>query len=74
MRAWAKTFPAAHRALSEEPGVGLLLPCNVCVEQIESGSLHGALGLGGTQGTSLCGDIMQRLPYGFHCNWVPTGQ
>ena len=28
----------AHRALSEEPGVGLLLPCNVCVEQIESGS------------------------------------
>jgi uncharacterized protein (UPF0261 family) len=35
-------------------------------ERIESGSLHGALGLGGTQGTSLCGDIMQRLPYGFH--------
>lgn len=28
----------AHRALSEEPGVGLLLPCNVCVEQREGGS------------------------------------
>jgi uncharacterized protein (DUF302 family) len=28
----------AHQALSAEPGVGLLLPCNVCVEQTDSGS------------------------------------
>ena len=28
----------AHKALSAEPGVGLLLPCNVCVEKIDSGS------------------------------------
>ncbi len=28
----------AHRALSEEPGIGLLLPCNVCVEQTDDGS------------------------------------
>lgn len=28
----------AHRALSEEPGIGLLLPCNVCVEQTGAGS------------------------------------
>jgi uncharacterized protein (DUF302 family) len=28
----------AHRALSEEPGIGLLLPCNVCVEQTDAGS------------------------------------
>ena len=28
----------AHKALSAEPGVGLLLPCNICVEQTESGS------------------------------------
>lgn len=28
----------AHRALSEEAGVGLLLPCNVCVEQTDDGS------------------------------------
>ncbi|MEO1202428.1 MAG: DUF302 domain-containing protein [Pseudomonadota bacterium] len=28
----------AHRALSAEPGVGLLLPCNVCVEQTDAGS------------------------------------
>lgn len=28
----------AHKALTAEPGVGLLLPCNICVEQTESGS------------------------------------
>lgn len=28
----------AHQALSAEPGVGLLLPCNICVEQTDSGS------------------------------------
>ncbi len=28
----------AHKALSAEPGVGLLLPCNICVEQTESGA------------------------------------
>jgi uncharacterized protein (DUF302 family) len=28
----------AHQALSAEPAVGLLLPCNVCVEQTDAGS------------------------------------
>ena len=28
----------AHKALTAEPAVGLLLPCNVCVEQTASGS------------------------------------
>ena len=28
----------AHKALSAEPGVGLLLPCNVCVEQTDAGA------------------------------------
>ena len=28
----------AHKALSAEPGIGLLLPCNVCVEQTDDGS------------------------------------
>lgn len=31
--------PLAHRALQSEPLVGLLLPCNVTVEEIDEGSL-----------------------------------
>ena len=30
--------PLAHRALSEEPRVGLLLPCNITVEELEEGN------------------------------------
>lgn len=32
---------------------------------IERGEIHAVLGLGGTQGTSLCAEIMRSLPYGF---------
>ncbi len=31
--------PLAHRALQSDPRVGLLLPCNVTVEETEGGSL-----------------------------------
>lgn len=32
--------PLAHKALQSEPGVGLLLPCNVIVYESESGSTN----------------------------------
>ena len=31
--------PLAHRALSNRPDAGLMLPCNVIVEEVESGTL-----------------------------------
>ncbi len=36
----------------------------ILLDAVECGEVHAVLGLGGTQGTSLCGDIMQGLPYG----------
>lgn len=34
------------------------------LERLGRGELHGVLGMGGTQGTSNCGAILQALPYG----------
>ncbi len=41
-------------------------------EKIKSDEVHAVLGLGGTQGTSSCCDIMQALPYGFPKIMVST--
>lgn len=41
-------------------------------QRIVENNLHAVLGLGGTQGTSTCCDIMQALPYGFPKIMVST--
>ncbi|MEO0341148.1 MAG: Tm-1-like ATP-binding domain-containing protein, partial [Bacteroidota bacterium] len=41
-------------------------------EGIEKNEIHAVLGLGGTQGTSTCCNIMQALPYGFPKVMVST--
>jgi len=61
----------AHKALSTEPGVGLLLPCNVCVEQTETGarvyivdaeSMMASAGLGDNEAIGELGrDASERL-------------
>jgi len=44
----------------------------ILMEKIAAGEVHAVLGLGGTQGTSSCCDIMQVLPYGLPKIMVST--
>jgi len=44
----------------------------ILLQKIENDEVHAVLGLGGTQGTSSCCDIMQALPYGLPKIMVST--
>ena len=43
----------------------------VC-QLLERGEIHGIIGMGGTQGTTLCTKVMRALPYGFPKIMVST--
>ncbi len=45
---------------------------NILAKAIKAGEVHAVIGLGGTQGTSTCCDVMQQLPYGFPKIMVST--
>lgn len=45
---------------------------DILVKRIASDEVHGILGLGGTQGTSTCCEVMQALPYGLPKVMVST--
>jgi len=57
----------------EEAGPIMVKGCiNILLDKIAADEVHAVLGLGGTQGTSSCCDIMQALPYGFPKIMVST--
>ena len=57
----------------EEAGPVMVKGCiNILLPKIMNDEVHAVLGLGGTQGTSSCCDIMQALPYGLPKIMVST--
>ena len=57
----------------EEAGPVMVKGCITLLQRaIEEDKVHAVLGLGGTQGTSSCCDVMQALPYGFPKIMVST--
>lgn len=57
----------------EEAGPVMVKGCiNILLDKIADDDVHAVLGLGGTQGTSSCCDIMQALPYGLPKIMVST--
>jgi len=62
-----------HKPTREEAGPVMVAGAiRILKSKLESDELHGVLGLGGTQGTSSCCDIMQALPYGLPKVMVST--
>lgn len=62
-----------HNPTREEAGPIMVKGAiSILKSRLASGQLHGVLGLGGTQGTSSCCDIMQSLPYGLPKVMVST--
>lgn len=57
----------------EEAGPIMVQGCtNILLKKITGNEVHAVLGLGGTQGTSSCCDVMQALPYGLPKIMVST--
>ncbi|MCB0837814.1 MAG: Tm-1-like ATP-binding domain-containing protein, partial [Bacteroidetes bacterium] len=57
----------------EEAAPVMVMGCiNILKDLIKKDEVHAVLGLGGTQGTSSCCDVMQALPYGFPKIMVST--
>lgn len=57
----------------EEAGPVMVKGCiRILTARIKTDSVHAVMGLGGTQGTSSCCDVMQALPYGFPKIMVST--
>lgn len=57
----------------EEAGPVMVRGCiNILQKRIKDNEVHAVVGLGGTQGTSSCCDVMQALPYGFPKIMVST--
>lgn len=62
-----------HNPTREAAGPIMVLGCiNILKEKIANDEVHAVLGLGGTQGTSSCCDVMQALPYGLPKIMVST--
>jgi len=57
----------------EEAGPFVVQGCiNILLQKIAANEVHAVLGLGGTQGTSTCCNVMQALPYGLPKIMVST--
>ena len=62
-----------HEPTREKANPYVVRGCiNILKEKISSEQIHAIIGLGGTQGTSTCCNIMQTLPYGFPKVMVST--